>query len=162
MKPNVITFAAMLAISNVSLVSAQSLPQTTSPTSRSNPAELPKVFAVKIHVADLARSAQFYHDVFDAKTLTIHAHETMVQLKTGLGIVLIQRSPDAAASSDGAGGLIIQVADIEAAVARVKTAGGVVERPPNDGKGKESFSTRSAIVRDLDGVNIELIQFPAT
>lgn len=149
--------AAILAIGGASF--AQVPPANAPPSSRTDPTQLPKVFAARIQVGDLTRSAQFYRQVFDAKVLSTHAHEMIAQLSSGPGIILVQRAPDTAAAAHGAGGFIIQVTDIEGTVARVKSAGGIVERPPNDGTAKTSFGTRSALVRDPDGVSIEIIQF---
>jgi len=129
---------------------------------RSNPAELPKVFAVRASVADLERSERFYRDGLGAEIRKLHEREIIVYFKTGLNIVLAQsRASNNTAPTDGAGGFILQVADIEAAIARMEGAGGRVVRPPNSGKGELSYGVRAAFIRDPDGVGIELIQFPA-
>ena len=127
-----------------------------------NSTELPKVFAVRITVADLARSERFYHDGLGAQIRHIHSRESMAQFASGPGVVLAQGGPRAAGAPvpEGAGGFLLQVADIDALVARVAAAGGSVERPPNSGTAALSYGVRSALIRDPDGVGIEVIQRP--
>lgn len=148
--------AAMLAACSATQAFAQAAPQ--GPSMRStDPAELPKVFAVKIATADLDRAEKFYREGLGAKhVIRIHDAERMVQFSSGLGLLLAKGK----AAGEGAGGFILQVADIEAVVARIAPAGGTMVRPPNSGKGEKSFNTRAAVIRDPDGVTIELIEFP--
>lgn len=151
--------AAMLATCSATQAFAQAAPQ--GPSMRStDPAELPKLFAAKVAVADLDRAEKFYREGLGAKNvIRIHDAERMVQFSSGLGLLLAKSAKPA--SGEGAGGFILQVADIDAVVARIAPAGGTVVRAPNSGQGEKSFNTRAALIRDPDGVTIELIQFAA-
>lgn len=144
----------------------------------SNPAELPKVFAVQLRVADLDRSERFYHDVFGARVVRVHDRERAAQFTSGVGIILVQGEPPAADASpaQGAGGILIEVADLQAVLQQVEAAGGVVihhapaaeaaqnpaANPPQDAAAQAiAAGLRAAMIRDPDGVVIEVIQFPS-
>jgi predicted enzyme related to lactoylglutathione lyase len=164
MKHLLCTVIALLAISSVTSARSQESAQPPS-VPGANPAELPKVFAVRITVADLARSEKFYHEGLGAQIIPIQAREAMAQFASGPGIVLVlgtSRAEGAPAAGGGAGGFLFQVADIDAVLAGVTAAGGTVERAPaNAGSADSSRRVRSALIRDPDGVGIELIQRPA-
>jgi predicted enzyme related to lactoylglutathione lyase len=147
-----------LAMISVLVAEAQQAGQTPPATSRTNPAELPKVFAVRITVSDLARSERFYRDGLGAQIRQIQSRESMAQFVTGPGVVLAMGRSDATPQPGGAGGFLLQVVDLDAAIARVAAAGGTVERPPSTGAAPSGV--RSAFIRDPDGVGIEVIQFP--
>jgi predicted enzyme related to lactoylglutathione lyase len=147
-----------LAVMGVLLAEAQQAEQAPPAAARTNPAELPKVFAVRITVSDLARSERFYRDALGAQIRQIHSRESMAQFITGPGVVLAVGRSDATPQPGGAGGFLLQVVDLDAAIARVAAAGGTVERPPN--AGAPPSGVRSAFIRDPDGVGIEVIQFP--
>jgi catechol 2,3-dioxygenase-like lactoylglutathione lyase family enzyme len=167
--------AALAALPGTAQTSRTAMPST-------NPAELPKVFAVQLRVADLDRSERFYREVFGAKVTRVHDRERAVQLTSGVNIILVQapaRAADAPAPH-GAGGFLMQVVDLQAILARVDAAGGSVERAPQAGQSAGSppasgaakpqrnaaqamiaAGLRAAMVRDPDGVLIEVIQFPS-
>ena len=131
---------------------------------RSNPAELPRVFAARVSVADLDRAERFYRDGLGAaRVVRVQPRERMVQFSGGPGIVLVQGAPRAAGAPvpESSAGFILQVADIDAVAGRVAAAGGIVTRPPNSGTAANSFGVRAAMIRDPDGTGIEVIQFPA-
>ena len=132
------------------------------PMQHTNPAELPAIFAVRVTVSDLARSERFYRDGLGAAVMHIRAGESMAHFPTG-NVVLASGPPGSTPLSGGAGGFLLQVSDLDAAVARVAPAGGTVERapqPPGAGTPPPA-GVRSAFIRDPDGVGIEVIQFPA-
>ena len=125
---------------------------------KTDPAELPKVFAVAIRAADMAKTVRFYREAMGAtKATPLTPRETMLSFPSGIGINVIQAAPDAA-KGEGATGFIFQTADIEALVGKVEAAGGTVARAPSDGKA--TGGVRVAFVRDPDGSRIEVIQFP--
>ncbi len=131
------------------------------PMQHTNPAELPAVFAVRITTSDLARSEKFYSEGLGATIFHIRAAESMAHFPTG-NVVLASGAPGATPQTGGAGGFLLQVSDLEAAIARVVPAGGTVERapqPPGVGAPPPG-GVRSAFIRDPDGVGIEVIQFP--
>jgi catechol 2,3-dioxygenase-like lactoylglutathione lyase family enzyme len=153
---------ALLAISSMTAASAGESTQAPS-VPGANPAELPKVFAVRITVADLARSEKFYHEGLGAHIIPIQPREAMAQFASGPGIVLVlgaSRAEGAPVSGGGPGGFLFQVADLDAVLAGVAAAGGTVERAPNAGGADSSRRVRSALIRDPDGVGIEIIQRP--
>ena len=147
-----------LAMMGVLPAEAQQAEKTPPAASRTNPAELPKVFAVRVTVSDPERSERFYRDGLGAKIRQVHSRESMAQFITGPGVVLAVGRSDATPQSGGAGGFLLQVVDLDAAIAHAAAAGGTVERPPS--AGAPPSGVRSAFIRDPDGVGIEVIQFP--
>lgn len=128
-----------------------------------DPAVLPKVFSVRVTVADLDAAERFYRDGLGATNIVrVHDRERVAQFPSSVAVVLVQGPPRAAgaAAPHGNGGFILQVTDIDAVVARTAPAGGAVERPPNSGQDERSYGVRASQIRDPDGVGIELIQFP--
>src|SRR5262249_26007178 len=125
----------------------------------SDPAQLPKVFAVAIRATDPAKSVRFYREAMGATRATVLTpRETMVSFPSGIAINVIQAAPDAP-RGEGVVGFVHQTADIDGLVSRVEAAGGAVLRQPSDGKATRGV--RVAFVRDPDGARIEVIQFPA-
>jgi predicted enzyme related to lactoylglutathione lyase len=118
---------------------------------------LPRVYSVRVRTSDLERASRFYRDLFDGRVSQVFPGENAVHLASGVYVVLNQSSEGAPATADATAGFIVQVADLDATLARVAAAGGVVVRAPNDHA--PAFQTRSASIRDPDGVEIELIQF---
>lgn len=157
-------FAGLSAIVMIAVMSVTppAMAQQTQQQSPDQAVELPRLYAVRATVADLARSEAFYRDGLGATQVRrIHEHEIMVQFPTGPGVILAQTEASAAAAPvDGAAGFILQVADIDAATARAQAAGARIISPPNSGAGATSFGVRAAFLRDPDGVGIELIQLP--
>jgi predicted enzyme related to lactoylglutathione lyase len=150
--------AACLALTAQPL-RAQSEPQM--PPYTTNPAELPKVFAVGIRVSDMARSVRFYREGMGAtRAIVLTPRETSISFPSGITINLALAAQGAPPpSGDGVVGFIFQTADIDALAKRVVAAGGALVRPPSDGKA--TGGVRVAFVRDPDGARIEVIQFPA-
>jgi catechol 2,3-dioxygenase-like lactoylglutathione lyase family enzyme len=149
--------AILLLASGVGL--AQEFPRMV----RSNPADLPLIYGVRISTPDLARSEKFYREALGARQIShVTPTEFMVQFKSGLVIMVSKRPASAgnAPAPDGAGGFILEVADIDAAMSQIAAAGGRIVRPASDGK--SSLGIRSAFIFDPDGVGIELSQLPAT
>jgi predicted enzyme related to lactoylglutathione lyase len=120
------------------------------------PLQLPNVFAFRGDVADVTRSAQFYRDALGASQVhEVHAGEIAVIFASGPTIVLSQNALTGAdGRPNGSVGFILQVADINAVTAHVAATGGRVIRPANTA----DQGVRSALVRDPDGILIELIQ----
>lgn len=144
-------------------VSAQTPAPSQMPAYTTNPAELPKVFAVAVRASDMARSVRFYREALGATSATpFNARETAVHFSSGIIINVIQASADSAKGEapkgEGVVGFVFQTADIDALVGRVAAAGGTVARPPSDGKA--TGGVRVAFVKDPDGARIEVIQFP--
>jgi predicted enzyme related to lactoylglutathione lyase len=128
------------------------------PQYTTNPAELPKVFAIAIRAVDPARSIRFYREAMGAtKVITLTPKETVVAFPSGIGLNIVPRA-EGAAGGDGPVGFVFQTADIDGLAARVVTAGGTLARPPSDGKA--TGGVRVAFVLDPDGSRIEVIQFP--
>jgi len=142
---------------------APAAPTQQAPLLNAAAGELPKVFAVQIHVADMARSEHFYQAAFGAQVHKVRAGESALQFPAGPMIILVQGQPREAAAPlpAGAGGFLLQVGDIDAAFAHVTEAGGRVVRAPNSGEAAQSFGVRAGVIRDPDGVQIEVIQRPA-
>ena len=157
MRPAFLAMAGAFVV--IAAVSAQSQPAPPAlPPYTSNPAELPKVFAVAIRAADMARSERFYKDALGASGSTkLTPRETMLHFPSGIGINLVQAAPGTALG-EGSAGFIFQTADIDALAKRVQQAGGKVVRPPSDGT--KTAGVRVAFISDLDGTRIEVIQFP--
>ena len=155
MRSVLVLTAALLALSAQPLP-AQPAPQM--PAYTTDPAQLPKVFAVGIRVTDIARSVRFYREGMGAtKATQLTPRETSVSFPSGITINLVQASPGAV-TGEGAVGFIFQTSDIDALAKRVAAAGGTVARAPSDGKA--TGGVRVAFVRDPDGARIEVIQFP--
>lgn len=118
----------------------------------------PTLMMVHVRVADMARSERFYRDVFGMSvTNAVSPREHVLRFantpNTVSGVILLLA--DGSAPSNG--GFLIQVPDIDATVARVVAAGGVVTRAPREsGSG---VAVRNALIRDPDGAAIELMQF---
>lgn len=128
------------------------------PAHATDPAELPKVFAVAVRAADPAKSVRFYREAMGATGATaITPRETVVSFPSGVMINVIQAAPDSP-KGEGVVGFVFQTADIDALAARVAAAGGTVARPPSDGKATGGVLV--AFVKDPDGARIEVIQFP--
>lgn len=139
------------------LGAAPAAPPATLPTHTTNPAELPRVFAIGIRSADPAKTIRFYREAMGATRETpLTPRETMVSFPSGISINVVQAKPDATLG-DGSVGFIFQTADIDALASKVEAAGGTVAMKPTDGK--STGGVRVAFVRDPSGSRIEVIQF---
>jgi predicted enzyme related to lactoylglutathione lyase len=150
--------ASFLSLAAFGLIAAAPPPASHMPAYSTDPAQLPKVFAIAIRAKDQARSIRFYREGMGAVGETpINDHETIVNFRSGVSINVVKAAPDFVAG-EGALGFVFQTADLDTLVARVPAAGGTIIRPASDGKA--TGGVRVAFVRDPDGTRIECIQFP--
>ncbi len=122
-----------------------------------NMSATPGLLMVRLGVADLERSANFYSEVFGMTSSPYGAHErSMAHPNGGAGILLYQAAADAPASSaSSTNGMIMRVADADEVVRRAVAAGGQVRGQVRD---IPQMNMRVVGVIDPDGTFIEVVQ----
>jgi predicted enzyme related to lactoylglutathione lyase len=122
------------------------------------PDQLPKISAGRVYVADMDRSERFYREALGAvKTQKFAANEWVLQFASGAAMQLYKPA-DAGAGGASTAGFIFEVADLDATSERVVRFGGSIVRAAQPASRLAADGVRTAIVRDPDGVGIELIQ----
>jgi predicted enzyme related to lactoylglutathione lyase len=124
------------------------------------------VRSVRVGAADVAKTAAFYQTVLGLKEVSrsqrpdfleiiMNFGATAEQAKASTGVKVVVISRPASAAPDTVSHLIFHCPDVVAAVSRVTSSGGTIERAPS--KSAPSGST-VAMVLDPSGNRIELIQ----
>ena len=120
------------------------------------PAANPKVIMLRLYVSDLARGEKFYHEVFGTTVVQKMGDNVRIMTFPGgalPGIIMI-KSPEETQMN---GSFVIQVPDMEAALARAAANGGkpLATRFSQD---VQNMPAQSRHVIDPDGNDIEVMQ----
>jgi predicted enzyme related to lactoylglutathione lyase len=138
------------------LVSLGQSAEQTQPATTSQPLVLPRVPLVRVFVADLDKSENFYRTVFGLAAAEHHGERERVFVMpdpTSARIVL-----NMADKPRGNGSFALAITDVDAAMRRAVALGGKIERPAQS---VPALKVTIGIINDLDGAQIELIQPPA-
>lgn len=120
------------------------------------PVATPRVIMLRLYVSDLERGKKFYHDVFGATEVQkMGPNVSIMNFPGGAlpGIIMI-KSPDEARMN---GSFVIQVPDMEAALARAAANGGKPETR-RFSQNVENMPAQSRHLIDPDGNDIEVLQ----